>query len=102
MTHGDLTSQNILVDRERLAGELDCGGFGPADPARDVIAGWHLLENGPRDVFRAQLCCDELEWKRSRAWAFVQALGAVWYYVDSNPVMHTMGHLTLSRIIASH
>ncbi len=102
MTHGDLTSQNILVDRERLAGVLDCGGFGPADSALDVIAGWHLLEDGPRDVFRAQLHCDELEWERSKAWAFEQALGAVWYYVDSNPVMHTMGHLTLSRIIASH
>ena len=102
MTHGDLTSQNILVDRDRLAGVLDCGGFGPADPALDVIAGWHLLEDGPRDVFRAQLRCDELEWERSKAWAFEQALGAVWYYVDSNPAMHTMGHLTLSRIIASH
>jgi aminoglycoside phosphotransferase (APT) family kinase protein len=102
MTHGDLTSPNVLVNRGRLAGVLDCGGFGPADPALDVIAGWHLLEDGPRTVFRDELRCDDLEWERSKAWAFQQALGAVWYYVDSNPVMHTMGHLTLSRIIASH
>lgn len=102
MTHGDLIPSNILVDRGRLRGVLDCGGFGPADPALDVIAGWHLLEDGPRTVFRGELQSDELEWERSKAWAFQQALGAVWYYADSNPVMHTMGHLTLSRIIASY
>ena len=102
MTHGDLIPANVLVTRGRLDGVLDCGGFGPADPALDVIAGWHLLEEGPRMVFRSELHCDELEWERSKAWAFEQALGAVWYYVDSNFAMHTMGHLTLSRIIASH
>jgi aminoglycoside phosphotransferase (APT) family kinase protein len=102
MAHGDLIPPNILVDQGRLAGVLDCGGFGPADPALDVIAGWHLLEDGPRTAFRAGLRCDELEWERSKAWAFQQALGAVWYYVDSNPVMHTMGYVTLSRIIASY
>jgi len=101
MTHGDLTPHNILVDRGRLAGVLDCGGFGPADPALDVISGWHLLEDEPRKLFRAELECDELEWERSKAWAFEQALGAVWYYEESNPGMHNMGYLTLSRVIAS-
>jgi len=101
MTHGDLTPLNVLVDRGRLVGVLDCGGFGPADPALDVIAGWHLLADGPRAVFRAELQCDDLEWERSKAWAFQQALGAVWYYVGSNLNMHTMGHRTISRIIAS-
>jgi len=75
MTHGDMTPHNILVDRGRLAGVLDCGGFGPADPALDVIAGWHLLEDGPRTLFRTELGCDDLEWERSKAWAFEQALG---------------------------
>lgn len=102
MTHGDLIPPNILIDRGRLVGVLDCGGFGPADPALDVIAAWHLLDDSPRTIFRAELHCDELEWERSKAWAFQQALGAVWYYVDSNSAMHAMGHLTLSRIIASH
>jgi aminoglycoside phosphotransferase (APT) family kinase protein len=102
MSHRDLTPLNVLVDQGRLVGVLDCGGFGPADPAIDVIAGWHLLDDGPRSVFRSELNCDDLEWERSKAWAFVQALGALWYYVDSNPLMHTMGNLTLNRVIASH
>jgi aminoglycoside phosphotransferase (APT) family kinase protein len=100
MSHGDLTPSNVLVDGGRLVGVLDCGGFGPADPALDVIAGWHLLDDSPRAVFRAELQCDDLEWERSKAWAFEQSLSAVWYYVDSNPGMYAMGRRTLSRIMA--
>jgi len=100
MTHGDLIPPNVLVGGGRLVGVLDGGGFGPADPALDVIAGWHLLDEGPRTVFRDSLHCDDLEWERSKAWAFVQALGAGWYYVDSNPAMFTMGRRTLDRVIA--
>ena len=35
------------------------------------------------------------------AWAFEQAMGAVWYYVDSNPAMSSMGRRTLERIMAA-
>lgn len=42
MTHGDLIPGNVLTDDGRLAGLLDTGGFGPADPALDTIAAWHL------------------------------------------------------------
>lgn len=100
MSHGDLTPLNVLVRDGRLAGVLDSGGFGPADPSLDVIAGWHLLDDGPRAVFRAVLGCDDLEWERSKAWALEQSLGAVWYYVDTNPAMSAMGRRTLSRIVA--
>ena len=41
----------------------------------------------PRQVLRADLGCDDLEWERGRAWAFEQAMGLVWYYRDSNPAM---------------
>lgn len=99
MTHGDLIPGNILVAGGRLAGVLDPGGFGPADPALDVIAGWHLLEDGPRAAFREDLACDDLEWERSKAWAFEQCLGAIWYYVESNPAMSAMGRRTLGRIL---
>jgi aminoglycoside phosphotransferase (APT) family kinase protein len=101
MTHRDLTPSNVLVHGGRLVGVLDCGSFGPADPALDVIAGWHLLDDGPRALFRTELQCDDNEWERGRAWAFVQALGAGWYYVDSNPVMYDMGRRTLQRVVAN-
>jgi len=100
MTHGDLIPGNVLVAEGRLAGVIDVGGMGPADPALDLVAAWHLLEAGPREVFRDDLNCDDLEWERGKAWAFEQSMGAVWYYVRSNPAMSLMGQRTLHRIMA--
>jgi aminoglycoside phosphotransferase (APT) family kinase protein len=100
MTHGDLIPGNVLVSQGCLVGILDVGGLGPADPALDLVGAWHLLEAGPRGVFRADLECDDLEWARGKAWAFEQAMGAFWYYVESNPSMSQMGRRTLERILA--
>jgi aminoglycoside phosphotransferase (APT) family kinase protein len=100
MTHGDLIPGNVLVSHGRLAGVLDVGGMGPADPALDLVAAWHLLEAGPRQVLRDDLECEDLEWERGKAWAFEQSVGAVWYYVESNPAMSLMGQRTLQRIMA--
>jgi aminoglycoside phosphotransferase (APT) family kinase protein len=101
MTHGDLIPGNVLVAHGRLVGVLDVGGLGPADPALDLVAAWHLLDAGPRRVLRADLRCDDLEWARGQAWAFEQAMGLVWYYADTNPAMSGLGRRTLSRILAS-
>jgi aminoglycoside phosphotransferase (APT) family kinase protein len=100
MSHGDLIPGNVLVADGRLVGVLDVGGLGPADPALDLVSAWHLLEAGPRQVLRDDLQCDDLEWERGQAWSFVQAMGAVWYYVDTNPAMSRMGKRTLERIMA--
>jgi hypothetical protein len=58
------------------------------------------LEAGPRQVLGEDLGCDDVEWERGNAWAFEQAVGMVWYYVDSNLAMSRMGHRTLERITA--
>jgi aminoglycoside phosphotransferase (APT) family kinase protein len=100
MTHGDLIPGNVLVSNGHLAGIIDVGGLGPADPALDLVAAWHLLEAGPRQVLREDLRCGGLEWERGKAWAFEQAMGAVWYYVESNPAMSHMGQRTLQRIMS--
>jgi len=100
MTHGDLIPGNVLVSDGRLAGIIDVGGLGPADPALDLVGAWHLLEAGPRALLRDHLGCDDLEWARGKAWAFEQSMGAVWYYVESNPTMSLMGRRTLARIMA--
>jgi len=100
MSHCDLIPGNVLVAGDRLSGVLDTGGFGPADPALDLVSAWHLLQPGPREVLRRKLACDDLEWERGKAWAFQQAMGLVWYYAESNPTMSTMGRRTLHRILA--
>jgi aminoglycoside phosphotransferase (APT) family kinase protein len=98
MSHGDLIPGNLLVADGRLRGVLDVGGLGPADPALDLVGAWHLLEAGPRQVFRAALGCGDVAWERGRAWAFEQALGLVWYYAESNPAMSRIGRRTMERI----
>jgi aminoglycoside phosphotransferase (APT) family kinase protein len=99
MTHGDLMPGNVLVAHGRLAGVIDAGGLAPADPSLDLVGAWHLLDVGPRKALREDLECEGLEWERGKAWAFEQAMGAVWYYVSSNPTMCGIGLRTLSRIL---
>lgn len=98
MNHGDLIPQNILISDGRLAGVIDGGTYGPADPALDLIAAWHLFDGTRREVVRTELRSSDVEWHRGAAWAFQQAMGLVWYYERSNPTMARLGRSTLSRI----
>ena len=70
MTHGDLIPGNVLVDAGRLAGVIDVGGLGAADPALDLVATWHLLDHDRRTVVRTRLGVSRDEWLRGAAWAF--------------------------------
>ena len=99
MSHRDLIPANLLVHDERLVGVIDAGGFGPADPALDLVAAWHLFDRERRDIVRLHLGSDEVEWERSAAWAFQQAMGLVWYYQRTNPWMSALGRNTLSRLL---
>ena len=99
MSHKDLTPPNILVQGERIVGILDAGGFGPADPALDLVCTWHLLDHDSRDLVRTRLGIGRDEWLRGAAWAFAQAMGVVWYYHRTNPTMAEFGRTTLQRLI---
>jgi aminoglycoside phosphotransferase (APT) family kinase protein len=99
MSHRDLVPGNVLVEGGRLAGVIDVGSLGPADPALDLVGAWHLLDSGPREILRADLGCDGPEWERGKAWAFAQAMGLVWYYVSTNPTMASVGRRTLDRLL---
>lgn len=102
-SHRDLMPGNLLVSSGlRLAGVLDVGDLGPADPALDLVCAWHLLDAGPRRVFRERLHVDEPQWQRGRAWAFQQAMGLIWYYEQSNPTVSKIGRRTLGRLLADH
>jgi aminoglycoside phosphotransferase (APT) family kinase protein len=99
MNHSDLIPPNTLVADGRLIAVLDVGGLGAADPALDLVSAWHLLDTERRQLLRDHVGCDEAEWQKGRAWAFEQALGAAWYYVDSSPTMSAGCRRTLERIV---
>lgn len=99
MSHGDLTPPNVLVHGGRLVGVLDTGGFGAADPALDLVSVWHLLDSEQRTLFRDLLQCSDVQWRRGMAWALEQAMGLVWYYAETNPVMSRWGQRTLGRLL---
>ena len=46
---------------EHLIGVLDGGGFGPADPALDLVAVWHLLNRKQRSTVQSRLESSEVE-----------------------------------------
>lgn len=99
MSHRDLIPANLLVDGTRLVGVLDTGSFSPADPALDLVVAWHALDAPRRKLLRDHLECSDLEWERGAAWAFAQAIGLVWYYETSNPMMAELGRSTLQRLL---
>lgn len=101
LCHTDLTPFNVLVADGRIIGLVDTGSSQPADPALDLVGAWHMLADGPREQLRRDLGCSDLRWERGKAWAFEQAIGAYWYYVDTNPPMAEMGRTTLDRLIAN-
>lgn len=100
MSHCDLIPPNVLFAGEHLIGVLDVGGLGAADPALDLVSAWHLFDTEARRILRDRLGSTDAEWERGRAWAFEQAMGVVWYYVQSNPAMSADCRRTLERIVA--
>lgn len=99
MSHRDLLPANLVTAGGRLVGVLDTGGYGPADPALDLVGAWHLLDAERRERLRQSLGCSDLEWERGAAWAFVQAIGLVWYYEHTNATMAELGRSTLRRLL---
>ena len=100
MNHGDLIPPNVLTVDGHLAEVLDVSGFKAADPALGLVSAWHLLYARHRALLRNHLGCDDELGQRGRGWAFQQAMGAVWYYVNNNPTMSTNCRRTLERIQA--
>ncbi|HEY3560868.1 MAG TPA: aminoglycoside phosphotransferase family protein [Kribbella sp.] len=98
-THRDLMPGNLLAKDGRLAGVIDVGMFTVSDPAMDLQPAWNLLDPTARAAFRTALGSDDDEWRRGMGWSFAQAVGCLWYYAETNPVMSRTAHHTLTALL---
>lgn len=98
-THNDLMPGNLLVRDGRLAGVIDVGEAGVADPAVDLQPAWNLFRGSARRAFRDVVGADDEQWERGRAWSFAQAIGCLWYYRETNPVMSRTAYTTLTALL---
>lgn len=90
--HGDLVSENLLVEGGRLVAVLDLGAVSVGDPTVDLHGAWEVLDEPARALFSEKLGVSEAEWLRGRAWALGIALGALAYY------WHTMSARRRDRL----
>jgi aminoglycoside phosphotransferase (APT) family kinase protein len=100
-THRDLMPGNLLVNNNRLAGVIDVGTFTVSDPAMDLQPAWNLMNTDARTAFRTALGSDDAEWRRGMGWSFAQAIGSLWYYFETNPMMSRTAHRTLTALLTA-
>ena len=96
--HSDLMPGNLLLNNGRLVGVIDFEAAGVGDPACDLMVAWNLLDAEGRQVLRTKLSVDDDTWIRGRGWAISQALVALPYYWDTNPVMVSTAKYVLQQL----
>lgn len=64
-----------------------------------MIVAWNLLPANMRTIFRAGLQVDDATWERGRGWALSNALIALPYYKDTNPVLADNARHVIQQII---
>lgn len=100
--HGDLMPGNLVVDHGELRAVLDFGECALGNPTLDLIAGWWVFAGESRHAFRRSANPDEASWNRARGWALALsgAVGALAYYVDTNPAFSDLARKTIRNVIA--
>lgn len=97
--HSDLSPGNLLLKNGKLCAVIDFGMVGIGDPACDLIIAWNLLPATVREAFRQQLDVDDATWQRGQAWALSNALIALPYYKDTNPVLANNARHVIKEVI---
>lgn len=98
--HGDLHSNNLLWDGERLTAVLDFASLELTDPAVDLMVAWNALNTEGRRIYREALQPDNASWERGRARALAKALLALPYYQHTNPEIMERSWYTVREVLA--
>lgn len=98
--HGDLHSNNLLWDGQRLTAVLDFSALELNDPAVDLMPAWNAMSAEGRRLYREALQPDGATWARGRARALAKALFALPYYQDTNPEIVERSGYTVREVLA--
>ncbi|MFK7601699.1 aminoglycoside phosphotransferase family protein [Deinococcus sp. SM5_A1] len=98
--HGDLHSNNLLWDGERLTAVLDFASLELGDPAIDLMPAWNALGAKGRRIYREALQPDDATWERGRARAPAKALFALPYYQHTNREIMERSWYTVQEVLA--
>lgn len=98
--HGDLHSQNVLVEDGRITGIIDWGDLCQGDRATDLAATWILLGDIRARQAVIRLCpgVSESTWRRARGWAVFFGVLLSDIGLAGNARHGAVGRLTLQRV----
>lgn len=99
--HGDLHTQNVLVDGGRLSGVIDWGDLCHGDRATDLAAIWMLLGDIAARETAIRMCrnVSEATWIRARGWAIFFGVLLSDTGSAGNERHGAAGKLTLRRVV---
>jgi aminoglycoside phosphotransferase (APT) family kinase protein len=98
--HADLLPSNLLVRDGRLVGVLDFGTLCTGDPAFDLTAAWHVFDAASRPAFLDLAGVDGPALARARGLVARWGVGALSYYLHTNPGMVAMARASLAAVLA--
>jgi aminoglycoside phosphotransferase (APT) family kinase protein len=98
--HADLLPSNLLVRDGRLAGVLDFGTLCTGDPAFDLTAAWHVFDAATRPAFLDLAGVDGPALARAGGLVALWGIGALSYYLHTNPGMVAMARASLAAVLA--
>jgi aminoglycoside phosphotransferase (APT) family kinase protein len=87
------------MEHGKLCAVIDFGMMGIGDPACDLIIAWNFLPAVAREAFRRGLNVDDATWQRGLGWALSNALIALPYYKDTNPVLADNARHVIKEVI---
>jgi len=99
-THSDLHPKNLVGDDGRLAGVIDWGDLGVADPALDLAAAWMLFPADVHaDLWAAYGGISDGTLARARGWALFFGTVLLDTAVDGPDTFGRIGRQTLERVM---
>ena len=100
LVHGDVMPGNLVERDGRLHAVIDFGAMAVGDPAVDLMPAWNLFGPNGRALFREATGAGPGSWAKAKGWALSQAVIALPYYRETNPVLAGIARRTITAVLA--